>query len=231
MNDSRLTIPIDSTGAKETQTSECVICLETIHPEDDTNLKCCKAQIHRHCYLQCINKYGTCPWCRQTVTVSKLFFLGFDRCADVSVFDRYSSDILVTVKLEIHEDMGPWNNLDQFLTIAKRKKVHLKQMMASDIVIVKLDHPELDHIMLRHAIDNNKVIILVENRLSIPKRRHHKYYKQAQTQAMSLDESLFNTADQMKEFYSSKKDYVETLVSRRIRSGCLLYRLKRFFGF
>ena len=214
------------------QSPECAICLDTIRQEDKADPKCCKAIIHQRCYLECVNKYNKCPWCQRDVTPLKLFFLGFERYTKTNnnFFNKYvnSSPVWLTYS-SILMDMGPWKNFDDFLTVAQRERVYKKQMMASDLVIVKLDYPKLDHAILQQAIDNHKAILVLENVNSVPKKRYNRYYKQAQIHSESLDERVFYTVDQVKDIYNSKKSYIDSLLAREKKSGSFLYRLKNLF--
>ena len=42
---------------------ECPICFDVV--QEDTTTPCCSGPIHRACLHECLNRYHTCPLCRE----------------------------------------------------------------------------------------------------------------------------------------------------------------------
>lgn len=57
--------------ANELDDNECVICFDTMLPEDRTKLTCGHTQMHSDCIIKWSSIDKTCPLCRKRIVIKK----------------------------------------------------------------------------------------------------------------------------------------------------------------
>ena len=82
---------------------ECPICFESV--SEDTSTPCCNKPIHRKCLHMCLNRYNTCPLCREPMHIIEIhteyrpskcmqFFMFLAAFAGAGVFASITSVIV-----------------------------------------------------------------------------------------------------------------------------------------
>lgn len=194
--------------------SECHICLETVGDLDDTktNIFCfCKTSIHLKCLLQCIKKYERCPTCNKSIKLPGFYFIGINRniADNIGIFSKYINNIPVKLDKGNYYDLGPWSKLDKLIDKDDIWRIHQKQLLRADYIIVNLSKSAINSRELKLAINNGKALIII-NKSDI-RSMHHKYIKYAiSIFDKPYPEFLFKL-DPINEYFDNIEDYNDTI--------------------
>jgi hypothetical protein len=212
---------------------ECAICLEVINPINPGRQEifdCCVGKLHLSCFMDCLMRHGRCPICQVAIPVYSYYFLGLERSISVSheAYEIYNGRRVLKVKHGNYIDLGPWVELDQFMTAKRKRKLHQKQLEYADVVIAKLDSPALDWDELEMALRLKKRIVILENRRA--KRSNGKVYQRAYESIGEISDAAF-LFEPLKGHYASKGECLSVIKGKRKKIGTLSSWIKSIFGY